>query len=385
MNENMKALIIGVGAAGNKAVLTVQQMNAEIALEDIILVNSTPKDIPADFAGTSIIISPDDSGCGKERTIAKEFTLTAIQSGKFDIAEKVESYDIIIIVTSLEGGTGSGSAPIIAKYCNEVLGKNTHLIGFTGFEEDARGLQNTVEFFQEVGSNIMVQCIQNKSFLKSCGGSKFKAEQAANRELANRIRILDGSLLRASEQNIDSTDIYKVVNTNGYMTIESETIKGSLDDVSNFNKLCEMMIYNSKSLKSSDPGQVRMAVIMNISPVSEDFIDSNFTLLKDAYGYPYECFMHKQYDESQPEYIAFISSGQKMPLDEVKAIYDRYVEESSKVSRSNDKFFDEVAGFKGNKDDNKFNMGRPTQKTTVNKADFMKQFQTKPTKNEKKG
>lgn len=386
----MKALLIGVGAAGNKSVLTTMRTNDEINLEDVILVNSTSKDIPQEFEGTTIILSPDDSGCGKERSIAKEFMLTAVQTGKFNLEEKVDinNYDICVVVTSIEGGTGSGSAPIIAKYCNQVLGKNTHLIGFTGFEEDVRGLQNTVEFFQEVDDDIIVQCISNKSFLKSCGGSKFKAEQAANRELAKRIQILDGSLLKASEQNIDSTDIYKVVNTFGYTTIEYEEIKGSIDDLISFNKICETMIYNSKSLKSTDPGQQRMGVIMNISPVSEDFIDSSFKLFKETYGHPYEVFTHKQYDASMPEFIAVISSGQTLPLDEVKAVYDRYNEESSKVNKNRDTFFTEIHNLKGNSEDNRFNMGRSRGSSQVSKGDFLNQFQTKPVKskeNNKKG
>lgn len=376
----MKALLIGVGAGGNKSVLTVMQMNEEITKDDIILINSTKKDIPEEFDGMTVILSPDDSGCGKERSVAKEFTLTAIQSGKLKIEDMVDvnQYDIIVIVTSVEGGTGSGASPIIAKYCNQILGKNTHLIGFTGFEEDVRGLQNTVEFFQELDDDIMVQCISNKSFLKSCGNSKFKAEQAANRELAQRIRILDGSLLKASDQNIDSTDIFKVANTFGYMTIETKELTGSIDDMVTFNKICETMVYNSHSLKSTEPGQQRMAVIMNISPTSEDFIDTSFAFLKSVYGNPYEAFLHKQYDANMPEFIAFISSGQALPLDEVKAVYERYMEESKKVNKNRDAFFSEVHSLKGDLDNKRFNMGRPTQKPSMDRTDFMKQFQTKP-------
>ena len=380
----MKVLLIGVGAAGNKSALTVLNTNEEISIEDVILVNSTSKDIPAEYTGKRIILSPDDSGCGKERPIAKEFTLTAIQTGKFDIAEDVESYDLIAVVASLEGGTGSGAAPIIAKYCNQVLGKNVQVFGFTGFEEDVRGLQNTVEFFQELDDDIAVQCIRNASFMKQAG-SKFKAEQMANRELARRISLIDGSMLNASDQNIDSTDIYKVVNTWGYTTTGYEVVRGPLTDVADFNKICEKMVYEDRGLKNVDPGQERMAVIMNISPVSEDYIDPNFTVLKKAFGNPYECFIHKQYNPDEDEYIAFISAGQRLPLEEVKAIYERYLAESKKVNKVNDTFFSKVNSFVGNAEDNMFNMGRPKQKESIAKGDFIKQFQTKPAPKKEEG
>lgn len=375
----MKVLLIGVGAAGNKAVLTVANTNDEIDMDDIVLINSTTKDIPTEYNGYKIILSPDDAGCGKERSAAKDYTVTAIQSGKFDkLVEIAENYDAICIVTSLEGGTGSGASPLIAKFSNSVIGKNTHLFGFTGFEEDPRGLQNTIEFFQDIDEDIMVQCICNNLFLKSRDG-KFKAEKLANLELARRIKTIDGGMLVASEQNIDSTDLYKVVNTFGYATTGYEQIREPFNSVDDFNKICEKMIYENKGLKNTEAGQQRMAVIMNINPVSEDYIDTNYTVLKKAFGTPYECFTHKQYDPNEEEFIAFISSGQKLPLEEVKAIYDRYMSiSSSVVQNASDTFHSEVSGFNLS-GVAKFDMGRPKQKNSVSRDDFLKGLQTKPT------
>lgn len=373
----MKPLVIGVGAAGNKAALTVAQMNEEITVDDVILVNSTTKDIPQGFTGQTIILSPDDTGCGKQRSDAKGYVISAIQSGKFDFDDKVNDYDIIIVISSLEGGTGSGASPMIASYCSQHFGKNTHLIGFTGFEEDPRGLQNSVEFFQEIGDDLIVQVIPNNEFLRQAGNNKFKAEQLANKELARRISIIDGSLMEASDQNIDATDIFKVSNTLGYTIVGYEEISTPLTDVTDFNNLCEKLIFNNKSLKSKEPGQQRMAVVMNISPVSENAVDLHFTKLKEAYGTAYEVFVHKQYNPDKPEFIAFISSGQKMPLDEVKAIYERYNRESGNVNKETDSFFEEVKSMRGISQDSKFDMGRTPQKTT-SKDDFLKQFQTKP-------
>lgn len=372
-----KTLLIGTGAGGNKAVLRVLDL-CEITKDDVILVNSTSKDIPDEWDGKRIILSTNDAGCGKERGVAKEMTLTAIQSGMFNIEELVENYDKVVIVASLEGGTGSGSAPILAKYVSQVFGKNTHIIGFKGFEEDPRGLQNTVEFFQDLGDEIVVQCINNKAFLKEAGNSKFKAEQLANNELAKRLRLLDGTDLVASEQNIDSTDLYKVTNTVGYTTVEYAGIRSLLTDKIDFDKLCDRMITYSKSLRSKDAGQQRMAVIMNISPVNEDFVDSSFRIFKEAYGNPYEIFIHKQYVEDLEEFIAVISSGQKMPLDEVKSLYDLYTQESKKVNKSADLFSEEISKLKGLMEDRNFDIGTREKNITKNKEDFFKQFQTKP-------
>lgn len=373
----MKALLIGTGAAGNKAVLTAIDKGV-IPEDQVIFINSTSKDFPAGAkAENCIVLSPQDNGCGKERSTAKEYTLQAIKSQKLNLAEKAEDVDIVVVVTSLEGGTGSGSAPIIAKYTDQMLGKNTHIVGFTGFEEDVRGLQNTIEFFKELDDEFTVQTIRNSEFLREARGNKYRAEELANIELARRIDILLGNGLINSSQNIDSTDIYKVVNTTGYMTVEKAVINGELLSVEDFDKICKNMVLKSKSIKSEDKALSRLGVIINVAEEHEDAIDTTYRVFKEAYGIPYECFTQKQYDGSD-EYISFIASGMKMPLDEVKAIHQRYVEETQKVDKKEDTFFSEVGGLKGEAIDSRFNMGTPSnnKKDTISQDDFFKQFQS---------
>lgn len=48
----MKSLMIGIGAAGNKAALAVvNDPTVQIKTEDVVLINSTSKDIPKEFNG----------------------------------------------------------------------------------------------------------------------------------------------------------------------------------------------------------------------------------------------------------------------------------------------------------------------------------------------
>lgn len=373
----MKFKFMGIGAAGNKAAMDL--INAKVAEEkDVILVNSTRKDIPKEFGGKTIILSTDGNGCGKERAIAKEYALQAMKAGVFDNLFSNDE-DSVLIVTSVEGGTGSGSAPIIGNYCCSVLGKNVHMVAFTGFEEDARGLQNTVEFFQEINFDCDIQTIRNSSFNAIAKGNKFKAEELANDEFVSRVRILTGRDLVDSSQNIDDTDIFKVVSTNGYKTIESIQFDDILTDMEQFNKLCRQMIYSSKSLKSNNPGQLRMGVILNIKPESEGAIDYNFEVIKEAYGVPFESFFHKQYD-GKKQYIQLISSGMKMPLEEVKAIHERYLAATAAVDKKNDNFFDEISKLTKNSEDSKFDMVRSGHRPG-SKESFLHQFETKPSNN----
>lgn len=369
---------IGVGAAGNKAVLFLVDTGL-VTKESVLLINSTKKDVPEDYSGAYLGLS--NNGCGKERSVAKEYAVQTMKSGALEqyIDKAVDS---VIIICSVGGGTGSGASPIIGEYCNKVLGKHTHFIVFTGFEEDARELQNSVDFFNELNFDCDVQCIKNSLFLQASLGNKFRAEKLANVELAEKIQVMLGVDMIASEQNIDDTDMYKIINTTGYKTCERFEVTENLVDIESFNKICKQMIYNSKSLKSNEPGQIRMGVILNLAPESEDAVDFGFSVLKDAYGVPYECFIHKQWN-GKTQFISFICSGMKLPIDEIKEIHNNYLELTSKVDKENDSFFQELDKLdKGEADKNKFDMvhrGKGGKNTTTS-ADFFKQFETKPSK-----
>ena len=68
----MKTMLIGIGAAGNKAVVNAVEKGV-VNAQDCAIINSTSKDFPKDFNGQKIVISPKDTGCGKE----KDLPLTA--------------------------------------------------------------------------------------------------------------------------------------------------------------------------------------------------------------------------------------------------------------------------------------------------------------------
>ena len=371
MRMNYK--VIGIGAAGNKAAISLVEKKV-MDVKDILLINSTARDIPKDYNGDKIILTDKGSGCGKERAIAKEYAMACMKAGELDKYIKEGESENVLIVSSVEGGTGSGAAPIIGEYCAKVLGCLVHIIAFTGFEEDVRGMKNTVEFFQELDFECDVQAIRNKAFLKLAGNNKFTAEEMANDEFIRRVKVMIGDGMVDSTQNIDDTDMFKLINTSGYKTIESIKINENLMDRSEFDRACKEMIYNSKSLFSKNPGQLRLGVIMNLSPASEDAIDPDYSVIKETYGKPFECFTHKQWDGGD-QYISFISSGMKLPLDEVKSVYDRYMEASAAVNKERDTFFSELGKLEENAEDSMFDMVRSKkQNNTGSKEDFFKKF-----------
>ena len=351
----MRALIIGTGAAGNKAVVNLMELGVGDK-DDVILINSTLKDVPEKYRNIAVKLSDEYDGCGKERSLSKEITDEAIKDGTLNFNNISYDVDKVIIVTSMEGGTGSGSTDIIAKHLYEKQDMNNiEIFAFKGFEEDARGIQNSIEFFQDMKPTYGIQVINNAAFLKEAGGNIKKAHKLANDELARRIRVSLGQVLVAGEDNVDGSDLYKVTNTTGYSTIEYTTIEDKIKSTEEFNKIISEMIDSTKSLSLS-PSATLIAVIINLQESSQDNIDYTFSVIREKLGEPYEIFKHIQYDKKSEEFIAIISSGMKMPIDELRNLKDKYDKRRSLINKSDDEFYTEALSMQGNSEDNRFNM-----------------------------
>ena len=116
-------------------------------------------------------------------------------------------------------------------------------------------------------------------------------------------------------------------------------------------------------LEQFDPDIEYKILIMNIKETSKDAIDGSFKSLRAEYGNPFEFFTQIQWDGKQ-EYIAYIVSGMKMPIDEIEAVYNRYKEQSSKINKNGDEFFARISEFDALDEDSQFNMIKEAAKAT---------------------
>lgn len=373
----MRTRIIGIGAAGNKAAISAVENNVD-KLENILLINSTLKDIPNDYKGRKFCFTNAYGGCGKERQKAKDLIIADLQTDAMKLEEFLcigtpEKAELVVLVSSTEGGTGSGSVPILAAYIWNVLGIPVHCFAFTGFEEDGRGLMNTVEYFQEMEEGFTVECLQNNKFMKDCNNNKIKAEQAANAEFCKKVSILFGNPLRDSDHNIDPTDLLKISTTSGYMVIEFTEFR-KIKNREEFRAMIERTIDESKTLDLNEKSQRKLAVIINVDKDSTDIIDYQDILI-DRFGMCFEKFEHIQYESDMPEFIAFISAGSKIPVKEVETIYEKYKQYTGKVDKNKDSFFEKRFDF--DKQDSMFDL--PGKKDTIAKNAFFSNAMKKRT------
>lgn len=360
----LKIKVIGCGAAGNKAAIELHKKGFD--LKNITLINSTSRDIPADYKNNSIIFGASNEtlgGCGKERNVGKALLLKDLKTGSIDIDSIVDpDTNVCIIVSSTEGGSGSGVIPILAKYIVEVIGVPVITCLFFGFNTDVRGMGNSVELCQEINSNYGVIGISNAAFLDEANGNKVKAENLANEEFCKIVRILTGQDIKPGSQNIDDTDLYKLVVTPGYMFVGSCSLKG-VKNVDMFNKTISAALDNSHLIESASKSVKRIGAIFSIPQEMSDSVDYNADVFCQRYGTPYEMFTHIQEQIEPTPSISWIVAGMDLPLNEVKEIFENYKKASSEVNKKKDSFFETIASFTGNGEDAMFDMLNRSQRT----------------------
>lgn len=382
MNNSMiRMQVIGLGAAGNKCAISLVQ-DEIIPIDDVLLVNSTKKDIPQAFlaSGNVCIIGDDIGGCGQERSVGKEIAVDAIKTGNLDLESFVKpEVDTVIIIASTEGGTGSGSAVVVAKYLRDVLDCTVIIFAITGFGQFPRNIWNTLEYFKELQDNYHIEIVSNKAFLDdddlAVHKSQPKAEAAANKEIGRRIKVLTGQVIMPSEQNIDLRDLRKLTKSTGWCNVEYRDIESRIKNKAAFNEILKEMIDQTKSMDPTSPEERRLGVIISLPENEMDSIDHSFSVITNKYGIPYEMFKHIQI--SQERFIAFISAGMKMPMDDIKGMYDTYRDMSGKVNKGKDEFFDQISELDKEDEDDIFDLDdtKITQeKSRAAKASFFDSF-----------
>ena len=363
----MKVYVIGLGGAGNKAIISAIKSGV-ITKQNCMLLNTTLADIEAGFEDISFKFGSSRGGCGKERNKAKGYMIEGLR-GELSNLKLVGEDDIelVLLVSSTEGGTGSGSTMILAKYINQVIGKPVQIFAFAGFEEDGRGLKNTVEFFQESDENLSIQCTSNSKFLDG-GTNKIEAEKASNIDFVNRLRVITGYDMVESDQNIDATDLFKVSTQPGYTICNRIPLTPKVKNVDQYNKIIKEFLDTETSLDTNKTVK-RLAIIFNISESTTDNVDFYYNIFKDKFGMPFEVFTHVQHTNNG-EYVDFIASGLDLPLDEVKDVYNKYKEQTDKVNKRKDSFLNETSELKILQTDDMFDVGNT--KASVSSDDFFK-------------
>ena len=342
----MTATVLALGAAGDKAAIGLIEKGI-VHRDHVKLLNTTSKDIPDEYKDPSLFtsFSPTGEGCGKESSKGRSYMIEAITNGQIDLSSMMnDDSREVILVSSVEGGSGAGSTPVVAKYF-DAMNVPVHVFAFIGFQDEARGINNTLKFFKDLPEKTVLHTIVNSYFLDYTKNYS-KAESLANDEFCREVEILLGTKLYPTKHNIDDRDLYKINTQEGYMTINHIPL-ANVKNTEAFNKLIAESFENACYL-DCDQSAKRIAVMINASRRIQEVIDNSFEVVKRYVGTPIELFQHIQPDDDsdvEEDYIDIIACGLNFPekaFKEVSAKYNRLKEKLSTSRKSLGDIFGEI-------------------------------------------
>lgn len=308
----MNTYVFGMGAAGNKATLDLVELGI-INTESFTLFNTNKGDIPQDQNSNFIQLESEfQGGAAKDPAVGRVAMLNYIsdEANLEDLYNSIpEDIDFVSIITSVEGGTGSGAAPVLAKCIANVFNIPVHLFVFIGFHNEEVGMNNTIEFMKELISmnGVTIHVIQNDKF--NAPTYKLK-EKEANKYVGTLLNIIKGKDREASTQNIDDADAYKLFTTPGIMGIVTINCSGRRSKTDMNAAVVEAF---DKSVEADYGGDAkRLAMILNASEPTQEIFDDELTSVRyytNSSGGPEEIYRHIQYDGTTNEYCVIVAAG----------------------------------------------------------------------------
>ena len=331
----LKVGIIGIGNTGNQ----VASIAKERLSIPVIAINSSDKDLETieQDIPKFLIEGKDGStrGAGKDRKLAKKYLKNSIVSltSHDEVQKMVNDVDICFVVSSTGGGTGSGTAPIMAKILTQTFpDTKIILVGVTPVNDEAYSSHvNTLEYLDELYEKLEGQTYMLYDNDKLSPASTYKILNKVNDEIISDIDVIRCKYNYSTKlDSIDDRDMMRLVSFPGRLVIsrlegfketdcDSKTIEDMILD--NIRRNCHVEVQRDKKVMAS-------GIITNLSQALTDEFNDRIPKVKDTLGEPLHNFSHiyMNTDRKQPNNVFYIMAGLSPVNDKINKISDRIEE-----------------------------------------------------------
>lgn len=328
--------VIGIGNAGSQ----VAALAKERLAVDAMCINSSEKDLQT-VSGTVVkVLIGDAKGAGKERDAAKKFLKNSIMDIIND-EEKSKIFDneVIFIVSSCGGGTGSGASILLSDIIREVYpSRKIIIVGILPTLKEALSTQlNTISYLQELYNTLSdaTYMLYDNNKLEKMPSHLMMT--SINESIVNDIDVIRGTYQVATPfSSIDEKDAGNIITTKGRIVIASlkDLKEKDIDETSIEDLLIEQLKTNSHCELQRDNIVHRTGVITNLSERLNEKFDSHLPKVQEFIGTPVEEFEHISInaDRHLPNNVFLIIAGLTAVNDRIRKINDR-VEEINELQR----------------------------------------------------
>jgi cell division protein FtsZ len=225
--------VVGAGGGGNNTIQRITEVG--IVGAETVAINTDAQDLLYTVAGRKILIGRDLTkglGAGSEPRIGEE----AAREQEPEIKKALVGSDMVFITCGLGGGTGTGSAPVIAEIAKKIGALTVGIVTLPFKMEGQRRYENAVmglEKMEQVVDTLIV--IPNEKLLELAPELPLHtAFKVADEILTNAVKGIAELVTKTGLVNLDFADIKAVMKQGGVALIgvgESDTENRAVEAV----------------------------------------------------------------------------------------------------------------------------------------------------------
>lgn len=341
---SIKVGVIGVGNAGGQVA-----MRAHKAGYNTLVINTSVKDLDDAILGPTIpaIKIGDGRGSGKTRENAMALLNERGNEGIKEMMTNpyfkgvADESDIVFVIFSTGGGTGSGIGPYISNLIRRAY-KNKLVIAYGILPKVAESVlaqANTIACVDEMAQPANTYMLADLDYY-----GDLPMETAYDRiadHIVETMNVIRGDYFRMSAAGMaDERDLLTCISNPGYLAIHAmhDLVEGNMDGLTLQGKLIESM-KNSPACRMQHDLRIMMNLI--IANVPEQFHDplkhGDYSELNAYVGEPKATFSNYAVDpELFTAEVISISTGLTLPMDRIASI-------RAKVMENKDRYEDRKA------------------------------------------
>ena len=225
--------VVGAGGAGNNTISRLNEMGIEGATT--IAVNTDAQDLFYSQSAKKILLGRQTSkglGAGGEPSVGEE----CAEESEDEIRDELEGADMVFVTCGLGGGTGTGSAPIIAKIAKK-LGALTVAVATLRFSAEGikrrENAEQGLEKLHEAADTVII--IPNDKLLEVAPNLPLnKAFMVSDEILGRAVKGITELITKKGLVSLDFADIRSIMSGSGMAMIgmgESDSGDRALESV----------------------------------------------------------------------------------------------------------------------------------------------------------
>ena len=210
--------VIGCGGGGNNTIDRMSEVG--ITGAETIAINTDAQDLLYTSADKKILIGREITrglGAGSDPKVGEE----AAKENESDIKKALEGTDMVFITCGLGGGTGTGSAPVVAEIAKKLGCLTVAIVTIPFTMEGNRRYDNAIiglEKLEQVVDTLIV--IPNDKLLELAPDLPLQtAFKVADEILTNAVKGIAELVTRSGLVNLDFADIRAVMKNGGVALI----------------------------------------------------------------------------------------------------------------------------------------------------------------------